>query len=124
MLINDDDYKKGVVREGKIVMICKMERAQEYCGGGGVFYEKKWLKRPFQRIMDTIIFLLLLLLLAHRLISLLTTSLTVPCFFAFLCESWFTLAWSFILSTKWTPAFNTTNINSLLHRYTYYLIFC
>ncbi|XP_054812809.1 cellulose synthase-like protein H1 isoform X3 [Prosopis cineraria] len=73
-------------------------------------YEKIRLRRTFQRVMDGSIFLLLLLLLSHRLISF-STHFTFPCFLAFLCESWFTFNWFMILSTKWSPA----RINTFLH---------
>ncbi|XP_028797154.1 cellulose synthase-like protein H1 [Neltuma alba] len=78
-------------------------------------YEKIGVKRTFQRIMDSFILLLLLLLLGHRIISL-TYHFNFPCFLAFLCESWFTYTWFIILSTKWTPARVITNLDSLTRR--------
>ncbi|KAI9094174.1 hypothetical protein K1719_026756 [Acacia pycnantha] len=67
-------------------------------------YEKISLKRTFQRVTDSFIFLLLLLLLLGYSVISLTNHFNFPCFLAFLCESWFTYTWFVILSTKWTPA--------------------
>ncbi|KAI9094267.1 hypothetical protein K1719_026849 [Acacia pycnantha] len=65
--------------------------------------------------MDSFIFILLLLLLSNRVISL-TNHFNFPCFLAFLCESWFTYTWFVILSTKWTPARVITYLHSLPQR--------
>ncbi|XP_028797142.1 cellulose synthase-like protein H1 isoform X2 [Neltuma alba] len=78
-------------------------------------YEKIWLKRRFQRVMDSFIFFLLLSLLGHRLITL-STHFTVPRFLAFLCESWFAFNWFIILSTKWAAARIDTFLHSLSQR--------
>ncbi|KAJ1400051.1 Nucleotide-diphospho-sugar transferase [Sesbania bispinosa] len=79
-------------------------------------YEKIWLKRTFQRVMDTFVLLLLLLLLSYRLFSI--NTFTLPCFLAFLCESWFTFAWIVILNTKWNPAVSQTHPDRLLQQVT------
>ncbi|KAK7324809.1 hypothetical protein VNO77_28664 [Canavalia gladiata] len=77
-------------------------------------YEKIWLKRRFQRVMDTFILLLLLFLLGYRVFSI--NTFTLPWFLAFLCESWFTFTWIVILNAKWSPAITVTHIDRLLKR--------
>ncbi|KAI9107631.1 hypothetical protein K1719_021294 [Acacia pycnantha] len=78
-------------------------------------YEKIRLKSTFQRLIDSFIFILLLLLLSHRLITF-STHFTLPCFLGFLCESWFTVNWFIILSTKWARARVNTFLHSLSQR--------
>ncbi|KAG5114522.1 hypothetical protein JHK82_037791 [Glycine max] len=77
-------------------------------------YEKIWVKRKFQRVIDTLILVLLLLLLSYRLFS--SNNFTFPWFLAFICESWFTFTWIVILNTKWSPAVTITHPNRLLLR--------
>ncbi|XP_027927164.1 cellulose synthase-like protein H1 [Vigna unguiculata] len=77
-------------------------------------YEKVWFKRRYQRVMDTSILLLLLLLLSYRLFS--HNNFTIPWTLAFICESYFTITWIIILSTKWTPALTKTHPDRLLQR--------
>ncbi|KAK7272277.1 hypothetical protein RJT34_28774 [Clitoria ternatea] len=77
-------------------------------------YEKFWLKRTIQRVVDTLILLLLFLFLIYRVSSI--NSFTFPWFLAFLCESWFTFTWIVILNTKWSPAVTKTHIDRLLQR--------
>ncbi|XP_047181632.1 cellulose synthase-like protein H1 isoform X1 [Vigna umbellata] len=77
-------------------------------------YEKVWFKRTYQRVMDTFILLLLLLLLSYRLFS--SNNFTIPWILAFICESWFTFTWIITLTTKWTPAVTITHPNRLLQR--------
>ncbi|KAK7375197.1 hypothetical protein VNO78_35890 [Psophocarpus tetragonolobus] len=78
------------------------------------FYEKIWLKRTFQRVMDTFILVLLLLLLSYRVFS--PNSFTFTWFLAFICESWFTFTWIVILNSKWSPAVIITHPDRLLQR--------
>ncbi|KHN44862.1 cellulose synthase-like protein H1 isoform X2 [Glycine soja] len=78
------------------------------------FYEKIWFKRTFQRVMDTFILVLLLLLLSYRIFS--SNNFTFPWFLAFLCESWFTFTWIVILNAKWSPAVTITHPDRLLQR--------
>ncbi|KAK4255328.1 hypothetical protein QN277_008340 [Acacia crassicarpa] len=78
-------------------------------------YERIRLKCTFQRLIDSFIFILLLLLLSHRLITF-STHFTLPCFLGFLCESWFTFNWFIILSTKWARARVNTFHHSLSQR--------
>ncbi|XP_019447721.1 PREDICTED: cellulose synthase-like protein B4 isoform X1 [Lupinus angustifolius] len=78
-------------------------------------YEKVYLKRTYNRVVDTFILLLLLLLLCFRLISIKNT-FNIPYFLAFLSESWFTFTWIVILNTKWNPAATKTHIQLLLQR--------
>ncbi|KAK7261124.1 hypothetical protein RIF29_27428 [Crotalaria pallida] len=78
-------------------------------------YEKVYLKRTFQRILDTFILLLLLLLLGYRVFSI-KNSFNIPWFVAFLCESSFTFTWIVILNSKWSPAVTKTHIPRLLQR--------
>ncbi|XP_020238421.1 cellulose synthase-like protein H1 [Cajanus cajan] len=77
-------------------------------------YEKVWLKRRFQRVLDAFILLLLLLLLSYRLFS--SNTFTAPWFLAFICESWFTFTWIVILNAKWSPALTVTHPERLLQR--------
>ncbi|KAK7335583.1 hypothetical protein VNO80_27507 [Phaseolus coccineus] len=77
-------------------------------------YEKVWLKRTFQRVIDSFILFLLLLLLSNRLFS--SNTFTFPCFLAFICESWFTFTWIVILNSKWSPAITITHPDRLLQR--------
>ncbi|RDY01533.1 Cellulose synthase-like protein B3 [Mucuna pruriens] len=77
-------------------------------------YEKVWLKRRFQRVIDTFILLLLLLLLSYRVFS--PNTFTFSWFLAFICESWFTFTWIVILNAKWSPAVTTTHPDHLLQR--------
>ncbi|KAI4322518.1 hypothetical protein L6164_022204 [Bauhinia variegata] len=78
-------------------------------------YERLPFKFHFQRVMDTVILILLLLLLGYRLISF-TNSYTFACFLAFLCETWFTITWLLTVSTKWTPALIKTYPERLFQR--------
>ncbi|RZB76633.1 Cellulose synthase-like protein H1 isoform C [Glycine soja] len=75
-------------------------------------YEKVWLKRRLQRVIDTLILFLLLLLLNYRVLS--SNSFTFPWFLALLCESWFTFTWIVILNSKWSPAVTITHPDRLL----------
>ncbi|XP_027339839.1 cellulose synthase-like protein B4 isoform X2 [Abrus precatorius] len=75
-------------------------------------YQKIWLKRTFQRVIDSLILLLLLMLLSYRVFSI--KNFTFPWFLAFLCESWFTFTWIVILNAKWSPAITITHIDRLL----------
>ncbi|KAK8469620.1 hypothetical protein PHAVU_005G116450 [Phaseolus vulgaris] len=77
-------------------------------------YEKVWLKRTFQRVMDAFMLFLLFLLLSNRLFS--SNTFTFPCFLAFICESWFTFTWIVILNSKWSPAITVTHPDRLLQR--------
>ncbi|KAL2331854.1 hypothetical protein Fmac_019435 [Flemingia macrophylla] len=77
-------------------------------------YDKIWVKHGFSRVMDSFTLLLLLLLLGYRILSLNNT--TFPQVLAFVCESWFTLLWIIIISTKWSPAYTITYVDRLLHR--------
>ncbi|XP_027339836.1 cellulose synthase-like protein B4 isoform X2 [Abrus precatorius] len=77
-------------------------------------YEKIWLKRTFQRVMDIFVLLLLLMLVSVRVLSI--NTFTLPLFLAFLCESWFTIAWIVILNTKWSPAITITHIDRLMQQ--------
>ncbi|XP_020238415.1 cellulose synthase-like protein H1 [Cajanus cajan] len=77
-------------------------------------YEKVWLKRRFQRVIDIFILLLLLLLLSYRLFS--PNTFTFPWLLAFICESWFTFTWIVILNAKWSPALTITHPERLLQR--------
>ncbi|KAK7375198.1 hypothetical protein VNO78_35891 [Psophocarpus tetragonolobus] len=77
-------------------------------------YEKIWLKRTFERLIDSLILVLLLLLLSYRVFS--SNSFTFPWFLAFLCESWFTFTWIVILNSKWSPAITITHPERLLQR--------
>ncbi|XP_017423272.1 cellulose synthase-like protein H1 isoform X2 [Vigna angularis] len=77
-------------------------------------YEKVWLKRTFQRVIDTLILFLLLLLLNNRVFS--SHNFTFPWLLAFICESWFTFTWIVILNTKWSPAVTITHPDRLLQR--------
>ncbi|KAK8469619.1 hypothetical protein PHAVU_005G116400, partial [Phaseolus vulgaris] len=77
-------------------------------------YEKVWLKRTLQRVMDTFMLFLLFLLLSNRLFS--SNTFTFPCFLAFICESWFTFTWIVILNSKWSPAITVTHPDRLLQR--------
>ncbi|CAJ1956284.1 unnamed protein product [Sphenostylis stenocarpa] len=77
-------------------------------------YEKVWLNHPFQRVMDSFILLLLLLLLSYRVFS--SNNFTIPWFLAFICESWFTFTWIVILNSKWSPAVTITHLDRLLLR--------
>ncbi|CAJ1956282.1 unnamed protein product [Sphenostylis stenocarpa] len=77
-------------------------------------YDKLWPKRIFQRVMDTFILLLLLLLLSNRVFS--SNTCTFPWFLAFICESWFTFTWIVILNAKWSPAVTITHPDRLLQR--------
>ncbi|KAK7272276.1 hypothetical protein RJT34_28773 [Clitoria ternatea] len=77
-------------------------------------YEKIWLKRTFQRVMDTLVLILLLMLLSYRVLS--VNTFTLPWFLAFICESWFTFTWIVILNTKWTPALTITHLHRLLQQ--------
>ena len=78
-------------------------------------YEKVWLKRRLQRVIDTLILFLLLLLLNYRVLS--SNSFTFPWFLALLCESWFTFTWIVILNSKWSPAVTITHPDRLLQWY-------
>ncbi|RZB76623.1 cellulose synthase-like protein H1 [Glycine soja] len=77
-------------------------------------YQKLWLKHTFSRAMDSLIFLLLLILLSYRVYSI--SHYSFPWFLATLCESWFTLTWLTTISTKWTPARTTTHLDRLFLR--------
>ncbi|XP_061375280.1 cellulose synthase-like protein H1 isoform X1 [Gastrolobium bilobum] len=78
-------------------------------------YEKICIKRKFQRVMDTLILLLLLSLLSYRVFSV-NSSFTFPWFLAFLCESWFTYTWIVVLNAKWNPAVTKTHVDRLLQQ--------
>ncbi|RDX62085.1 Cellulose synthase-like protein H1, partial [Mucuna pruriens] len=77
-------------------------------------YEKVWLKRKFERVMDTLILLLLLLLLGYRVFS--SNLCTFPWLLALLCESCFTFIWIVIVNIKWSPALTITHPHRLLQR--------
>ncbi|KAJ1400053.1 Nucleotide-diphospho-sugar transferase [Sesbania bispinosa] len=77
-------------------------------------YEKIWLRRKFQRLIDILILLLLILLLNYRVFS--TNTFTLPWLLAFSCESWFTFTWIVILNAKWSPAVTKTHLDRLQQR--------
>ncbi|KAL2328374.1 hypothetical protein Fmac_021801 [Flemingia macrophylla] len=65
-------------------------------------YEKYWYKHNYKRVTESLLFLLLLSLLAYRIISF--NNYSFPWFLAFFCESWFTFSWFLTLATQWNPA--------------------
>ena len=80
-------------------------------------YEKVWLKRRLQRVIDTLILFLLLLLLNYRVLS--SNSFTFPWFLALLCESWFTFTWIVILNSKFVvPLINQAFVNLIPYIFT------
>ena len=83
-------------------------------------YEKLPLKNTVQRILDTTIFFLLLSLLAYRILSLHSNGFTF--LLALFCESWFTIVWALILSSKWSPVEYRTYPERLLLRYLNYCL--
>ncbi|XAR55359.1 Cellulose synthase (UDP-forming), partial [Bertholletia excelsa] len=77
-------------------------------------YERVSHKNSIARAVELLILSLLLSLLAYRL-------LTFPdhgfiWLLAFLCESWFTLTWAILVSTKWNPVHYDTYPDRLLNR--------
>jgi len=81
-----------------------------------LLYEKIWIERTFQRVIDLLILLLLLSLLCYRILFIINNTFTLPWFLAFSCESWFTYTWIVVLNTKWSPAVTKTYPNRLLQR--------
>ncbi|XP_027339834.1 cellulose synthase-like protein H1 isoform X2 [Abrus precatorius] len=77
-------------------------------------YDKIWVKHTVSRVFDSLTLLLLLSLLGYRVFS--RDNHSFPWFVAFICESWFTLTWIIVISTKWTPAFTKSYIHRLLPR--------
>ncbi|KAL2331853.1 hypothetical protein Fmac_019434 [Flemingia macrophylla] len=91
------------------VFVAIMANSEQYLP----LYEKFWLKRTFQRVIDTFILLLLLSLLSYRFFS--PNTFTFPWLLAFICESW-TFTWIVILNAKWSPAVTKTHPDRVLQR--------
>ncbi|XP_018848465.2 cellulose synthase-like protein H1 [Juglans regia] len=75
-------------------------------------YEKIPRKNTLQKILDIIIFFLLLYFLIYRLLHLKNHGTTW--LLAFICESWFTFTWVLVLNMKWNPVIFKTHPNHLL----------
>ncbi|XP_042519701.1 cellulose synthase-like protein H1 [Macadamia integrifolia] len=69
-------------------------------------------RNTLRRVLDVIIFFLLVLLLLYRLLSFNVHGFTWK--LAFFCESWFTFCWILTMNARWTPVDYTTYPERLL----------
>ncbi|XP_022140754.1 cellulose synthase-like protein H1 [Momordica charantia] len=79
-------------------------------------YEKVAVNRTSQRVLDVIIFFLLILLLAYRLLFLRSHGFSWLQLIAFLCEFWFTFTFALAVNVTWNPVDYKTYPERLLKR--------